>query len=75
MYVSVLVSYIFKINSFDVSMSCLYSESVFHRCRVSNVMLREGDYGGGCRVALAHGDGDGRPAMRTAVEGGDSLLW
>lgn len=42
---------------------------------MSNVMLREGDYDGGCRVTLAHGDGDGRPAMRTAVEGGDSLLW
>jgi ferredoxin len=61
----------------DTSVSV--SESVLHRCRVSNVMLREGCYGGnrcrGCREALAHGDGDGSPVMRTVVEGGDSLWW
>jgi len=28
------------------------SESVLHRCWVSNVMLREGDYGGGCVVVV-----------------------
>ena len=52
MYVLVSVSYILKISSVDVSVSCLYSESVLHRCQVSNVMLREGDYGGGCVVIV-----------------------